>query len=371
MTMLRLVPIFLACLVAIHAYSPITIPPRDAYPQVISHRGASGYVPEHSIAAYQLAMDLKTDYVETDLVLSKDGIFHAMHDLTLDNTTNVADFADWANRKTTRTIDGSSMTGFFVSDFSSAELKQIRLKQRLYQRPTVYNLFFTIPTLDEIMETMQSNYNKTQRTVGLYIEIKKPSYSRGMGFDIERMLLDSLSAAGYHVYENDPLVPADMQQVNPIVYECFDRRSLEIMMGLSAIPQVLLLEKQSSDFWTPEAMKEIALIANGIGPEKSFLENATYAVAYDRVQMIYASGLRIHPWTFRADQDIGVNFAGQFDNEEMYFYCCLGMDAVFTEFPDRARESIDLMRGSMPKAVGKAKGYKDTQCPIDCAAFGN
>jgi glycerophosphoryl diester phosphodiesterase len=361
-----MVPILLVYIVAIQAYSPITIPPRNAYPQVISHRGASGYVPEHSIAAYQLAMDLMTDYVETDLVLSKDGIFHAMHDLTLDNTTNVADFPEWATRKTTRTIDGSKMTGYFVSDFTTTELKQIRLKQRLYQRPTVYNLFFTIPTLNEIMETMQSNYNKTQRTVGLYIEIKKPSYSRGMGFDIERMLLDSLSKAGYHVYENDPQISNDMMQVNPIVYECFDRNSLEIMQQLSSIPQVLLLEKQSNDFWTPEAMKEISLIADGIGPEKSFLENATYTVAYDRVQMIYSSKLRIHPWTFRADQDIGVNFADQFDSEEMYFYCCLGMDAVFTEFPDRARETIDILRGSAPM-----KNYANTKCPIDCEAYGN
>eukprot|EP01039_Chlorochromonas_danica_P002327 gene2323-2549_t len=360
---------FLACWVAFILADPVVIPPRYEYPQIISHRGACGYLPEHSLQAYQLAMELGTDYVETDLCLSKDGVFVAMHDLTLDNTTNVEDFPEWTDRKTTKKVEGGSMTGYFVSDFTLAELKSLRLKQRLYERNTLSNLFFSIPTLQEIISLVQSFYLNTKRSVGLYIEIKKPSYSRAMGFPLEDMLLANLSAAGYDVYRKTNPPPASpspsrtsaanmTSQVLPVIYECFDEKSLLIMRERSSLPLVQLLEKQSATFWNTSTMNAIARYSDAIGPEKSFLEDCSFEEAKAKVDMIYGAGLRIHPWTFRADQDIGEVFQGDFEAEETFFYCCLGIDAFFTEFPDQARDLLALLRSS-----------SFSPCPIDCAAY--
>lgn len=285
-----------------------------------------------------------------------------MHDLTLDNTTNVEDFPEWTDRKTTKTVEGGTMSGYFVSDFTLAELKSLRLKQRLYERNTLSNLFFSIPTLQEIINLVQSYYVNTNHSVGLYIEIKKPSYSRAMGFPVEDMLLANLSAAGYDVYRKNPPSPASSanmtSQVLPVIYECFDEKSLMIMRERSSLPLVQLLEKQPATFYNTSTMNAIARYSDAIGPEKSFLEECPYEEAKAKVEMIYGAGLRIHPWTFRADQDIGDVFQGDFEAEETFFYCCLGIDAYFTEFPDKARDMLNILRSS---------SY--SPCPIDCSKY--
>jgi glycerophosphoryl diester phosphodiesterase len=123
-----------------------TMPSRKRYPQIISHRGAAGYVPEHSLADYRLAIDLQTDYIEPDLCLSMDGVFVAMHDLLLDDTTNVASFPQFADRYTTKTVDGQNMTGYFISDFLYSELQELSLIQRIQGRSTLFNDLLKIPT---------------------------------------------------------------------------------------------------------------------------------------------------------------------------------------------------------------------------------
>jgi glycerophosphoryl diester phosphodiesterase len=129
------------------------MPPRNRYPQVISHRGACGYVPEHSLAAYRLAIDELTDYVEPDLCLSKDGVFVAMHDLLLDETTNVASLPQYVDRYTTKTVNGVNMTGYFVSDFLFSELQTLRLLQRIGGRSTFFNDLLLIPRSVKVMST--------------------------------------------------------------------------------------------------------------------------------------------------------------------------------------------------------------------------
>ena len=134
---------------SIFAYTVVanSLPARDRFPQVLAHRGASGYLPEHSLQAYQLSMDLETDYSEPDLCLTKDGIFVAMHDLLLDDTTDVAEHSEFDDRKTTKSVDGESITGYFVSDFTYSELLTLRLRQRLSGRSTLYDNFFQVSLL--------------------------------------------------------------------------------------------------------------------------------------------------------------------------------------------------------------------------------
>ena len=133
---------------------------------IIIFLGASGYVPEHSLAAYRLAMDLHTDYIEPDLCLSQDGVFVAMHDLLLDQTTNVASLPQFDDKKTTKVVDGKTMTGYFVSDFTLDELMVLRLNQRISGRSTLYNGLLQIPTLAQIIDLVYSNYNYTNTTIG-------------------------------------------------------------------------------------------------------------------------------------------------------------------------------------------------------------
>lgn len=298
------------------------MPERDSYPQIISHRGASGYLPEHSLPAYQLAIDLLSDYIEPDLCLSKDGVFVALHDLILDDTTNVASFPEFQDRNTTKIIEGNTMSGFFVNDFTFFELQQLRLNQRLPNRTTLYNSLFQIPTFASIISLAQNSYSSTNRTVGIYVELKHPSYFRSLGYDMEDMLLTALSDGGYLV--SGPSVPNDLNQVLPVVIQSFDNSSLQYLRDKTSIPLVQLLEIQPSSFWTPQNIAEIATYAQSVGPEKSYIGTLPFESGKELVDLIHSYGLFIHPWTFRADSGILAPFNGDFEKEEAYFYCCLG-----------------------------------------------
>jgi glycerophosphoryl diester phosphodiesterase len=141
----------------------------SCYPHIIAHRGASGYLPEHSIPAYELAINLLTNYIEPDLCLTKDGIFIAMHDLLLDDTTNVADISIYKNRISTKIIDGKNLTGYYVSDFLYSELQILRLKQRLNGRSILYDGLFQIPSLEMIIQLVQKYYYQTKKLIGIVV----------------------------------------------------------------------------------------------------------------------------------------------------------------------------------------------------------
>ena len=280
-------------------------------PLIISHRGASGYIPEHSIPAYKLAIDLKTDYIEPDLCLSKDSVFVALHDLLLDDTTNIASFTEYSNRKKTQIVDGKILTGFFVNDFTISELKELRLNQRLPQRSQLYNGLFEIPTLDEIMNLLETENNK----IGIFPELKHPSYFESLGFCMENMLLEQLSN-----YNKDL-----------IMIQCFEENTLISLRNKTDIPLILLVE--DNDIWNNDYLKNISKFVNGIGPKKDLLD-------YKKMEMAHNNNLKVYPWTFRAD-DIDSKF-NTFEEEQLYYIYCLGVDGLFTEFPDRTREIINL-----------------------------
>ena len=317
------------------------LPQREAYPQILAHRGACGYVPEHSLQAYVLAMDMMTDYIEPDLCLSKDGIFVALHDLLLDDVTNVASLDKFKNRKKTVVVEGTTMTGYFVNDFLYDELLELRLNQRLPYRTTLYNGKFQIPSLNQIMELAFNHFNNTNRLVGIYVELKHPSYFNQLGFNMADMLLESLHNGGYSIngaYNN-------MSNVVPCIIECFDADTLKYLHEKTDLPLIQLMNppnttNDKTNYWTDEKLKVISEYASGVGPEKSFFVSQSLSSARDAVKRAHNYNLYIHPWTFREDNGIGTMFNGDFQKELDYYYCCLSIDALFSEFPDVNREVI-------------------------------
>jgi glycerophosphoryl diester phosphodiesterase len=296
-------------------------------------------------------------------------VFVAMHDLLLDDTTNVATLPQYADRKTTKIVDGVNTTGYFISDFSYTELQDLRLIQRLPQRTTLFNNVFTIPSFDQIMSLAQTSYTKTGRTVGIYPELKHPSFFKELGFAMEDMLLTALKQGGYLV--DGPDVPNDLQMVLPVVIQCFEANSLQYLRTKTSIPLILLLDTIAPSNWTESTFQAIAQYAHGFGPDKTFLGSVSYYHAKEQMTIVRSSGLKIHPWTFRADQGIELKFQNDFNLEQSYFYCCLGMDAIFSEFPDRTRETLDMLSNytQWQTATATTTTTTSSTCPLDCTAY--
>ena len=253
------------------------------------------------------------------------------------------------------------MTGYFVSDFLYTELQELRLNQRLKQRTTIFNGYFTIPSFTSIMDMAQTHYSTSGYTIGIYPELKHPSFFNSLGFKMEDMLLSALTSGGYAT--TGEAVPNNLKQVVPAVVQCFEPASLQYLRGVSTLPLVLLLNVVPASFWEPSNIEEIAAYASGVGPDKKNF-GTNYRHAKTIADTIHQANLFIHPWTFRADMDIMVQFNNSFANEEMYFYCCLGVDAVFSEFPDQTRETLDIW--SNYTASHEHTSFK---CPIDCSSF--
>eukprot|EP00598_Pedospumella_elongata_P004795 CAMPEP_0184978310 /NCGR_PEP_ID=MMETSP1098-20130426/8848_1 /TAXON_ID=89044 /ORGANISM="Spumella elongata, Strain CCAP 955/1" /LENGTH=369 /DNA_ID=CAMNT_0027501431 /DNA_START=41 /DNA_END=1150 /DNA_ORIENTATION=+ len=368
MTLLGLVAS--SCLAtSVLAASSSKMVPRDQFPQIISHRGASGYVPEHSLQAYQLAIDLKTDYIEPDLCLSKDGVFVVLHDLLLDDVTNVAEVPKFASKKSTKLVEGKNMTGFFVSDFLYEEIEELFLKQRLPERTTLFNGVFKLPTFKEVMSMAHSQYESSGRLVGIYPELKHPGFFNSLGFHMEDMFLAELTAGGFDAY--GPEVANNIiDQVVPVVVQCFENATLSYLRSKTTLPLIYLMNKVDNSWYTQANIDAVATFATGLGAEKNYFANVDYSTAVSTIKMIHDAKLALVPWTFRADQDINARFHGDFALENMYYYCCLGVDGVFTEFPDRSREVVDMMSNYTQWVASANLPVPTNQplCNLDCAS---
>jgi glycerophosphoryl diester phosphodiesterase len=296
-------------------------------------------------------------------------VFVALHDLLLDDVTNVASHPEYADRYTTKVVDGKNTTGYFVSDFIYSELQTLRLNQRLPERTTLYNGLLQIPSFTQVMSLAQTQYNTSGRLVGIYPELKHPSFFHDLGFAMEDMLLDALVTGGYEVYGSE--VANDLQQVVPVVVQCFEPDSLVYLHSKTPLPLILLLESQEPEFWNADNMDKIASFAAGIGPEKSYFASVPYTDATKVIDLVHSAGLRLHPWTFRADQDIGKVFNRNFDTELQFYYCCLGMDALFSEFPDRSREALDAIGNYTQLVSANALPVPQGQpvCNLNCADY--
>ncbi|OYY90554.1 MAG: glycerophosphodiester phosphodiesterase [Sphingomonas sp. 28-66-16] len=321
-------------------------------PIVIAHRGASGLRPEHTIAGYTLAIEQGADFIEPDLVLTKDDVFVARHENDITGTTDVAAHPEFADRKATKLIDGESHSGWFTEDFTLAELKTLRAKERLPQlRPdnARYDGQFEIPTLAEVIALAKAESRKTGRTIGIYPETKHPSYFASIGHPMEARLVAQLKAAGWD------------SAAAPVFIQSFEVDNLKALHKLTPIRLIQLMDASGGPadkaapsyaaMATPAGLAAIAGYAYGIGPNKTMIwdgVNAPTALVADA----HAAGLRLHPWTFRAENMFlpatfrdGPNPAthGRID-AEIAAYLKLGIDGFFTDYPQIGVNAVKAAR---------------------------
>lgn len=316
-----------------------SVPARDVI--VIAHRGASGERPEHTLAAYDLAIDQGADFIEPDLVPTKDGVLVARHENNIADTTDVATRAEFADRRTTKTIDGSKQTGWFTEDFTLAELRTLRAKERLpllRGDNRAHDGRFGIPTLAEIIALARRRSAETGRTIGIYPETKHPGYFASIGLPLEPALLAALREAGWD--------RADA----PVFIQSFEVANLKSLARQTRVRLIQLMDAGgapadgAADSYaamaTPEGLRAIAGYAAGIGPNKAMVVDADGRPT-TLVADAHAAGLKVHPWTFRAENyflpmrhkaGIDPRAAGRMA-DEIAEQIAAGVDGFFTDFP--------------------------------------
>jgi len=293
-------------------------------PLVIAHRGASGYRPEHTLEAYRLAVDMGADFIEPDLVSTKDGVLIARHENEIGSTTDVAD--RFPDRKRSKTIDGQSLTGWFTEDFTLAEIKTLRARERLAFRSHAYDGQFGIPAFDEILDLARRLGEARRRPVGVYPETKHPTYFRSISLPLEERLLESLQRHGW----ND--------RAAPVFIQSFEQDNLRELRKKTSVRLIQLVS--TSSMVEGDGLKSIAAYADGIGPEKRLLipVNADGALAppTDLVARAHALNLLVHVWTVRKESEfLPAAYRGDV-GAEFDMLRRLGVDGVFTDFPDLA-----------------------------------
>jgi glycerophosphoryl diester phosphodiesterase len=310
---------------------------------VIGHRGASGYVPEHTLTSYFIAIQDGADYVEPDLVMTKDGVLVARHENEIGGTTNVAEHPEFASRHTTKVIDGAPVTGWFTEDFTLAELKTLRARERIPDiRPanTRFDGQFEVPTFEEILNLVHGVEEQraarakqlgqsAPRRIGVYPETKHPTYFASVGLPMEELLVRTLGRHGYEGRQG-------------LAYlQSFEVGNLKALSKMTQLPLVQLIEDSGApydfaakhdprtyaDMVTPAGLAEIATYAQAIGPAKVLIIPRTADGKLGQptalVANAHAHGLLVHPWTFRAEN---------------------------------AFVPVDLRRGDVPQAFGDLQG---------------
>ena len=351
-------------------------------PLVIGHRGASGYRPDHTLESYKLAIDMGADFIEPDLVATKDGVLVARHEPNITGTTDVATRPEFASRKTTKNVDGVNEEGWFVSDFTLAELKTLRAVQPLSDRDQSYNGKFQIPTFEEVLDLAKAEGAKAGRTVGVYPETKHPTYHVKQGLPLEDRLLAVLAKYGYTT------------KASPVIVQSFEVSNLKYLRTKTQVRLVQLVDANDvnadgsmdltapydkpydfavagdsrtfASLLTPAGLKEIKTYADGIGPWKPYLIPSKQVDANndgkpddlngdgkiderDRVMMpatsvvkdAHAAGLFVHAYTFRNEaKRLASDFKGDPKAEYKLFFN-LGVDGVFSDFTDTAKAARD------------------------------
>jgi glycerophosphoryl diester phosphodiesterase len=291
---------------------------------VIAHRGASGYRPEHTIEAYRLAIDMGADAIEPDLVITRDGVLIARHENEIGGTTDVAD--RFPDRRTTKTIDGTPATGWFTEDFTFAEIRTLRARERLPFRSHEYDGRYEVPTFDEVLDLAASASRSAGRAIAVYPETKHPGYFRRLGLPLEDALLERLKARGF------------VDREAPVLIQSFERPSLEYLRARTRV-RLVQLTSSPADV-TPERLSAIAGYADGLGAEKRLIipEGADRRTLPPTsvIRDAHAAGLFVHAWTMRNEPVfLSPSYHGD-PAAEVRQFVELGVDGVFTDFPDVA-----------------------------------
>jgi len=288
---------------------------------VIAHRGASGERPEHTLEGYRLAVDQGADYIEPDLVMTRDGVLIARHENEISGATDVAEHPEYAGRRRSQVIDGESVTGWFTEDFTLAEIKTLRARERLPELRPANRAFdgrFAVPTFDEIMQLVRDvNRRRIGKIgIGVYPETKHPAHFAAIGLAQEKAVLQTLQRFDY------------AHEGSPVFIQSFDPHNLRQLRAMTRLPLVQLLEHEIKD------LQQIAKYADAIGIEKSL-------ATADAVAAAHSCGLAVHVWTFRAENEflpadlkVGHSPAAHGDLAvEIARYLARGIDGFFTDFP--------------------------------------
>ncbi|TAE55044.1 MAG: glycerophosphodiester phosphodiesterase [Nostocales cyanobacterium] len=307
---------------------------KNQSPIIIAHRGASGYRPEHTLPAYTLAIELGADYIEPDLVITKDGVLIARHENEISQTTNIAEHPEFAHLKTTKIIDGEIINGWFTEDLTLAEIKTLTVKERIPEiRPqnTVYDYYLSIPTLQEVIELAE------KYQVGIYPETKHPSYFKSIGLPLEPPLLSALQAIKIPVF-------IQSFEVNNL-RELSQKTNLPLIQLINDVgkPYDFVISNNSAtyeDIITPVGLSKLSEYVQGIGVNKNLIfprnEHNQILSPTLLVKNAHAVNLLVHAWTFRNENNfLPVNFYNH-PQEEYQLFFELGIDGVFSDFTDTA-----------------------------------
>ncbi len=347
-----------------------------AQPLVTGHRGAAGYLPEHTIESYKLAIQMGADFIEPDLVATRDGELIARHEPNITATTDVADRPEFAARKVTRLVDGASETGWFATDFTLAEIKTLRAKQAVASRDQSFNGRFQIPTLREVLDVARSEGTRVGRVIGVYPETKHPTYHVDANLRLEDRLLAILNEYGY------------TQKGSPVIIQSFEVSNLQYLRARTQVRIVQLVDADDYDFktgkvtfaapfdrpydWTragrtdlfgsmvtPAGLAEIKKYADGVAPWKPYIVpvkgvfdaagkmidlngdgvvNYSDTIAQPATSLIddaHRVGLFVHTWTFRNEPG-RLTFDYKTPAAEYLQFFRAGIDGLFSDFPDTA-----------------------------------
>ena len=395
---------------AVRADNDDARPHRDPRPLVIGHRGASGYLPEHTLASYALAVELGADYVEPDLVMTKDGELVARHEPNLTATTDVSQRPQFAGRFTTKMVDGVAEQGWFASDFTLAEIRTLRAVQTIPgERFTGVDRQFPIPTFREVIRLAKAKSAEKGRTIGVYPETKHPTFHRDRNLPLEDAIVRVLRAEGWN------------HEHSPVFIQSFEQANLQYLNTITNVRLVQLVDGDSvdgdgevtyaapfdrpydwtrsgrADFFgyltTPAGLAEVAGYADGIGPWKPYLLRAVLSdgnndgepddlngdnAIDDRdrtvvgptsvIEDAHDRGLLVHTWTFRSEQRrLASTFAG-IPSREFLAYYAAGIDGVFTDFPDDAYAArVQFLLGRDPRLVSCLTGTDSNGSHRRCA----
>lgn len=322
-----------------------------ADPLIIAHRGASGERPEHTLASYERAIDQGADYIEPDLVLTKDGVLVARHENEIGGTTDVADHPEFADRKTSKTIDGIEMSGWFTEDFTLAELRTLRARERLPDLRTANKRFdnlYPIPTFEEIIQLVRAKEAESSRRIGLYPETKHPSYFAGLGLPHQAALLDLLSRYGYQT------------EVDPVFIQSFEVGNLKAIRATSRLRLIQLVDAEGgpadrpgtsyAEMLTVQGLTDIAAYADGIGPSAALVIAPEGATAL--VGRAHDAGLQVHVWTMRMENSFLPPQYQRLDDPQglgdftgyVRAIAATGVDGLFSDFPGQARAALTPAR---------------------------
>lgn len=327
--------------------------PRTGAPIVIGHRGAAGYRPEHTLESYELAARQGADFIEPDLVVTKDGVLVTRHEPEIGDTTDIADHPELADRRTTKQVDGKSVSGWFTSDLTLAELQTLRAKERLPDlRPanTAYDGRFSVPTFEQVLALRERLTRELGRPIGVYPELKHPTFFAQLGMPLEPLVVAALRLHGL----DRAAAPVFVQSFEPTALSTLrDRYAVKARLVLltgPGAPYDLASQGDSrtyADLQSPSGLAALARTVNGIGPDKSLVLPRTddgdlSDTPTSLVADAHRAGLLVHPYTFRAENEFLPDDYRLGDSpadrgravDEQVRYLQTGIDGLFTDQSD-------------------------------------